>query len=256
MDRNVRYVVLIGAGGLGVYLAYKYASDSRTIEGKLYAHGYLEKWFPDLYKAKAVTGTSGGGPAGGGGAAGGSSGGSGAPGGDAKVDCKPDTQTCWDGSIVRRLPPNCAFATCPTKPGELPKPKTAAELAADVAAAARTQLGNQLLQAGVDPQVVADYIAHCGANGQCDADYREKMLEQAALGNPGYMRLTDVGGILYTADEWQFYRAAGGGAELDPGDIFTDRNVKIHASDFVRALNQFSSGGGMSGIPAHVAWCM
>ncbi len=123
-------------------------------------------------------------------------------------------------------------------------------------AAAKTDLYNKLVLQGVDGPLAATYLERCGTNGVCDVEFLNQMYGLAAMGKPEYMRLTDVGGILFTADEWQYYRERQGGAALDPGDIFEDRNARIHASEFVAGLNNFSSGGGMSGLPARLAWTM
>lgn len=152
----------------------------------------------------------------------------------------PMRVACWNGTYAASL------ANCPAAPAPAIG-KTPAEIAAETAQAAKTQLYNSLVGQGVDPSTAQTYIDHCGANGQCDATYYLQMLQQAALGVPNMMRLTDVGGILFNADQWQYYRAQGGGADLDVGDIFTDRTARIHASEFNAGLNNFLAGGGISG---------
>ncbi len=41
MDKNLKLIILVGAGGVGVWLTWKY----------LYDNGYLQKWFPTWFAA-------------------------------------------------------------------------------------------------------------------------------------------------------------------------------------------------------------
>lgn len=240
MDKNIRTFVLIGVGGVGVYLLYRY----------LESEGYLAKWFPEMFgpdttpaksdttksSASGATNTSGGG-------------GSGTPDAGAKKMPAAPQVLCWDGKYV--TPP----ATCAPMPA-FQKAKTSGELATESLNAARADLYQKLVAQGVEGSIASTYIDHCGTSGVCDDTFLNDMYGLAAMGIPAWMKLTDVGGILFTADEWEYYRERKGGVALDPGSIFEDRNIRIHASDFVRALHTFASGGGMSGMPAHMAWTM
>jgi hypothetical protein len=232
MDKNVRYIVLIGAGGVGVYLLYK--------------GGYLQKWLPSVFapaKTPEVTGTTG--ATGGAPAGGAPAGGTATP--PAAHTCAIDAQLCWDGTYRHRTGADCHFEACPPEPPAATG-QTAAQIAANTATQAKRQLYDALVAQGVDPVTAQTYIDHCGTNGQCDTAYFNQMLQQAALGDPKMMRLTDVGGILYNADQWEFYRDAGGAANVDPGLVFADRTSPIHASEFVEGVNRFLTGGGMSGV--------
>ena len=173
--------------------------------------------------------------------------------------CPTDSQLCWDGSYVYRQGTNCVFPACPPQPAASTG-LTPAQLAAQTSQAAQTQYYNQLVAAGVDGTTAQTYINHCGTDGACDSTYLNQLYQQAALGVPTMMKLADVGGILFNADQWEYYREAGGGAPVDPGAVFNDRTTPIHSSTFNAALANFASTGGMSGLGVMVrytpAWLM
>lgn len=254
MDKNVRLFVLLGLGGVGVYLIWK--------------GGYFQQWLPSLFpaggdaatvaaaaKAKADAAIRAA-------AADPTNAAAQAAAAKAKADADAamaeaarvsaaaakaaadklaaEQQLCWDGTYISKA------ATCPVRPAPATG-LTPEQIAAQTAQAAKSQLYSQLVVAGVDPVTAQTYIDHCGANGQCDQTYLVQMYQQAALGVPNMMKLTDVGGILFNADQWQYYRKSAGGSELDPGEIFLDRVKPIHASEFNAALNLYAAGGGMSG---------
>lgn len=235
MDKNVKLVVFAVAGGIGVYLTYKYLHDN----------GYLQKWLPSMF-TPATPNQTGAGASVGGQQTGAGSGVSTSNGTAAASQPAPKPPA----PIV--CPPGQYLAEGQCKP--IPAPSTPGPSQA----VANSQLIQELIGQGVDPTTASTYVAHCGANGQCDQAYLLSMYQQAALGDPNMVRLTDVGGILFNAYQWEYYREQGGGNQIDPAVVFTDPTATLHASEFNTALQNYLSTGGMTGLGdiARLAWTM
>lgn len=221
MDTRTK-IVFVVVGGVSVYLTYKYLDD----------HGYLVKWFPSMFAPpNATPAVTGGAPAA-------------APGSTPAPVLSLVSGSAATPAAVKTLAPVVVIHALPPAPAG----RTPAQIAADTASIAQAKLYSDLTAAGVPGDVAADFVA----NQQSDA-YLQTMYARMAAGDPGYMKLGDVGGVLFNADQWEFYRRAAGLPDVDPGLVFLDRTAPIHASEFNASLSNYSTTGGMSGYTAR-AW--
>lgn len=109
-----------------------------------------------------------------------------------------------------------------------------------------------LRQALIEQGVPSDIAASVSATSSDGRTYPESTVrliyQNAAAGIPGWVRLSDVGGIRLNGWEWNYYRMEALGLTVSPPDAFEDMSASRSASEYIAALH----AGGLHGLGARI----
>ena len=109
-------------------------------------------------------------------------------------------------------------------------------------------LRNALVAQGVSVNLAGIAAANSTDGKSYPASFLSQVNHNAALGDPDWVRLSDVGGVTHTGYQWNYYRTEAGGNA--PGDPLADMSAYVPASLYIAGIQ------GMDGLGLYTpqAW--